>query len=611
MSIMTAKQISELLAQRADAVACNLLPKGKRESNEWRVGSLDGEEGKSLGVCLSGGKAGVWSDFSTGESGDLLDLWANIRKISLREAIKEAKKWLGVSDVSLRVKEKKFTRPAAPEKNTDDSSRRAVFNYLTAERNISPETIKKFKLSATSNEEIIFPFYREEELINLKFLSIHRPDGKKKMRVAKNAEPILFGWQALDKNTRSIVLTEGEIDTLSLAEYGYQSLSLPFGAGKENKQQWLEYEFESLAIFDEIYLCFDNDVHGQETINELLPRLGAHRCKIVTLPLKDANECLQKNIPVEEIKKCFDEAVIIVPKELKKALNFVDDVIDEIYPSDQKQKGVLPPWRKAEGKILFRPNELSMWTGINGHGKSQMLGQIVLNTLKSGDRVCIASLELKPARFLSRLIRQASGLATPSVEYIREIHRWYDDNLWIFDLLGTTKKEKLMEVFLYARQRYGVNHFVIDSLMKCGIAEDDFNQQKLFIEELCDFKNQYDCHIHLVVHPRKGADESHVPGKLDIKGSGSVSDLADNCFSVWRNKQKENEIQKAVNNGYEADDETLKKFDCYLTCDKQRNGDWEGVIGLWFDKNSFQFIEKYEARPIPFVQYSNKQRSEL
>lgn len=192
---------------------------------------------------------------------------------------------------------------------------------------------------------------------------------------------------------------------------------------------------------------------------------------------------------------------------------------------------------------LQKIRSLNCWaaaqpTLANGHGKSQFLGQLLLNFMQQKARVCIASLELRPRQLLKNLTRQAAGLRSPTNDYIRAIPEWYHQRLWIFDLVGTAKTKRLLEVFLYARQRYGIDVFVIDSLMKCGLGEDDFNAQKQFVEQLCDFKNQHDCQIHLVVHPRKGADESKLPGKLDIKGSGSISDLADNCFTIWRNKKK-------------------------------------------------------------------------
>lgn len=104
---------------------------------------------------------------------------------------------------------------------------------------------------------------------------------------------------------------------------------------------------------------------------------------------------------------------------------------------------------------------------------------------------------------------------------------------------------------------------------------------------------------------RKGMDESKMPGKLDMKGMGPLADLADNCFSVWRNKNKENEINNE--RGRRTADGDVRKIDCLWTCDKQRNGDWEGKIGLWFDR-SYQFLNYYGERPHQFVQYSHQHK---
>jgi twinkle protein len=64
---MTPAELSTRLAQRVEAVCQELLPKGRRQGAEWEVGSSAGEEGKSLKVHLRGEKAGVWSDFATGQ----------------------------------------------------------------------------------------------------------------------------------------------------------------------------------------------------------------------------------------------------------------------------------------------------------------------------------------------------------------------------------------------------------------------------------------------------------------------------------------------------------------------------------------------------------------
>ena len=135
----------------------------------------------------------------------------------------------------------------------------------------------------------------------------------------------------------------------------------------------------------------------------------------------------------------------------------------------------------------------------------------------------------------------------------------------------------------YCAKEKGVTHFVIDSLMKCVAAEDDYNGQKAFVDELTAIARDNQIHIHLIHHIKKPANEDHKPNKYDYKGSGAITDQVDNVVSVWRNKTKEKarEAGKVVNEG---------DPDCLLICDKQRNGEWEGQIGLWFHRDSQQFV---------------------
>lgn len=605
--MMMAKEISRQLAQRAEDIAQYLFPNGTKASNEWCVGSTAGEPGKSLKVHLAGDKAGVWCDFAADDKGDLLDLWSAARNITISEAIKEAALYLGVSFPRFDPqRSSKFVKPALMNV-TEAKPASPVSNYLVNERKLSEETIAAYSIKA-NGREIVFPYQRDDQVLLIKYLGLDRSNGKKTIRVDANCEPCLFGWHLIPTDARTVAICEGEIDAMTLYQYGLAALSVPFGGGKGDKQRWIEFEFDRLSIFDEIYLCFDDDDQGHLATIELVERLGRHRCRIVKLPFNDANACLMADITKDVIHQCFQDSRSLDPAELKSAREFVDQVIGEFYPAPGAHLGYQAPWDKTHGKILFRPDEISVWTGINGHGKSQFLGQLILHSMEQGARVCIASLELKPKRLLMRLGRQAAALAEPTVDYLRAIHNWYEDKLWLFDLVGTAKSQRLLEVFLYARQRYGIDVFVIDSFMKLDIAEDDYKAQKALMEQLCDFKNQHGCHIHIVVHPRKGADESRPPGKLDTKGTGATSDLADNCFSVWRNKEKER-LKQIQNNGAVLDAKQLKKLDdsdCLWGCDKQRNGDWEGTFGFWFHPPSLQYLDKSNLKPTRVVEYSNR-----
>src|SRR5437588_10123686 len=92
---MKAPDIAHMLAGRIDRLVGDLLPAGHREGHEWRCGSIAGEPGDSLGVHLTGDKAGVWGDFSTDRKGDALDLVAAVHGFSISEAINWSRQWLG------------------------------------------------------------------------------------------------------------------------------------------------------------------------------------------------------------------------------------------------------------------------------------------------------------------------------------------------------------------------------------------------------------------------------------------------------------------------------------------------------------------------------------
>jgi AAA domain-containing protein/bifunctional DNA primase/polymerase-like protein len=90
-----AQKISAALAERIEELCHTLLPNGVRRGCEWDVGSINGEEGKSLRIHLSGEKAGVWKDFATDESGDALSLVKAVNNYSTIEAMDWARSWLG------------------------------------------------------------------------------------------------------------------------------------------------------------------------------------------------------------------------------------------------------------------------------------------------------------------------------------------------------------------------------------------------------------------------------------------------------------------------------------------------------------------------------------
>jgi twinkle protein len=273
---------------------------------------------------------------------------------------------------------------------------------------------------------------------------------------------------------------------------------------------------------------------------------------------------------------------------------FTDEVIDYFY-GDQKHQGAALPWEKAAGTVRFRKAEVTVWTGMNGHGKSMALGQMALGFHAQGQKTCLASFEMRPHVTLARMWRQAAMSDRPSEERIRLLHKKTDDTLLLYDQQGTVKAETVLAVMRYCAEERGCGQFVLDSFMKCGIGEDDFNRQKWFLDQICTVARDTGMHIHVVTHSRKHDNEESPPGKMDVKGTGTITDQADNVIVFYRNKRKEKQLAY----GNEVDDE--KDADFLLICDKQRNGEWQGILKLWFDRRSLQFCPTHERVPRDFM----------
>lgn len=589
---MNAAELSQRLAKEAASIVEFLLPAGKRKSGEWAVGSVNGEPGASLSVRLTGAKAGVWKDFSSGEGGDLLDLWAAVHQCSIAKAMTDAKQYIGVRDTMPEREQKTFKRPAKPQCQTIKAG---ALDWLKS-RGLTDKTIADFRIAEQLRDGktyCVFPYLRDGVLINYKLRNVVE---KKDMQQAGGAEPCLFGWHLIEPKMRTVAIAEGEIDAMTLHQLGIPALSVNAGAGNH---QWIEYDWDRLERFSEILVFFDNDEAGNKGANEIITRLGNERCKRVVLPVKDANEYLQSGAEKFDFDAAIEAAKPQDPEELRGAQDFISKVKSMFYPAHAEDRDPCLMLDQRLEWFEFRPGELSVWTGYNGHGKSLLLSQVLLGLMQQGERVVVFSGEMTPERQLKRMVKQATGLDRPTPQFIDSVGGWLTDKMWLFNVVGSAGIERLLQVFLYANKRYGTRHFVIDSLMMTDVPEDGpgaMTAQKEAIRKLCDFTRRNGCHLHLVAHPRKGQDEKNGPGKLDVAGSSKITDGADNVFTVWSARKDENDP-----------DVDPDMPDARLELQKQRNGDAQHYKqSLWFVKDAQQFATSNRRRAVSYVSFSGE-----
>jgi twinkle protein len=273
-----------------------------------------------------------------------------------------------------------------------------------------------------------------------------------------------------------------------------------------------------------------------------------------------------------------DKDKIVAPKAYR------DETI-ALLSGEEMVTGATLPWPKTFDHIRFRPGEVSLWMGINGHGKSLLTSHVMLGFLHQNQKVCIASFEMKPRATLARMCKQAAASPTPAPRFVDGVLSHATGKLWLYDKMGQTDPNHMLSIMRYAAKKLGIQHFVVDSLMKVVKGEDDYNGQKAFVDSVCAFAQDFNVHVHLIHHSRKLGDEMQIPGKMDAKGSGAIVDQVDQCFTVWRNKRKE----QAKQSGKDVDEEMP---DAIMVCDKNRHGDWEGKVGLFYLSGACSYSER-------------------
>lgn len=584
----------------AEELGQRYFPHGKRHGRDIRVGDVWGSEGDSAIYHCSGPRAGVFRDFN--DADDAYDL---IGLIALRDhagdiklAAKWAKQQLGISDEhDVQPVQRKFDPPRKPDVKSWGKAR----EWLMMDRGIREETIKAYRVGFTETE-VVFPFFSGAELAMIKT----RDYSKKLIRpTSANQRPTLFGWQALPSETRAVTICEGEIDAMTLFQYGYPALSVPYGGGSGQKQQWIDHEYDALSVFDEIYLCMDNDQAGAEAVDELVKRLGRERCRIVALPKKDANECLLAKVPAEDIDACFANAETRDPRELQRWEVYADRVIDEMCGEDNSiYTGLQLPWSRFHQRLSFRKGETILIAGFNGSGKTEAVNEIICHGMSTGWRICAASLEFRPERFLRKLVTQLGAERFPSKAYVQHVFDNFEHPLVVYEADMEVKICKLLENWEYAMRRFGSTVFVLDNISKLSESIEETDTARMIMTKLSDFARSNNVIVIVVSHTRKQFDEKSPPRKMDVLGSGAFTNLVDTVFIVYRNKMREEKLEKMRQAGETDSDEYRKQFSmpgATFICDKQRNGDCEPKAGLWFDNKSCQFVDGSKQKGKPYV----------
>jgi len=603
MNDITPAEIKQRLHGQIESVCSHLLPGGSIKGHEYVAGGISGGNGKSLKVELRGSKVGVWSDFSSSDDkGDILDLWQKTRGINFRDAFLEACRWLGITQIDRPKKKEKpqnVDKSAASKFIQSDT----VLSYLVDERRIPLAIVNRYKVcrhrrnSPFNTDFIAFPFIDSDgDLVMLKSTGIKKkPDGGKDIWSTKPYYT-LWGWWTVGNN-RSVIITEGEIDAMSVASLDCEIPVLSMPSGSTNLD-WIENDFHALQCLERIYILTDMDAPGEEAAKNIAKRLGQSRCFRIPVPYgyKDANEAICSG----------DERVFTWPEWMAGCFSFDPPTLQSASAFRTQARELHNRDIKEDNDFLFpdipfsfRPGETTIFTGYPGHGKSEFLYQVHLHEIKCNRKTCIASLEIGPAEMLNNLACQFYR-RPPSQEELDGFIDWVDGRLWFYCAKNeSVKGSDLMEDLKYSVKRFGCERLVIDSLHFI-VEKEDYQGQDLFVRNLCLFTFNMQVHTSLVAHAKVKKGENFIPGMGDVEGSGGIVKPIDNGITVWRNVDKEDKINEAEESGDEAAARKAKEiFDGFFMVWKQRRTGDRPKRKLWFEKSARSFRTKQADAPIP------------
>lgn len=464
-------------------------------------------------------------------------------------------------------------------------------------RGILDESIERFRIGLYSNKGtrwITIPHYQGGELVNIKFRSL--PPAEKTFRRIPDCKSVLFNVDAL-KGRQEIILTEGELDAISLIQAGADNvIGATNGAGAFDPE-WID----QLKTLKKIFIAYDSDEAGQKGARALAKRLGYNRCYNMELPDgQDINDYFQAGNDVFDFQKLkanarkYDLPGVV---GMETAL----DLLERERASGDNAGGLKTPWPNVNRFIKgFRPGDLIILTAPPKTGKTSWALDISRTLSLDGQPTLFYCLEMRAERLCRKLIEAHYRVEEPTADHIRQARN---------DLAGlplyfaySFKKQSLDDVLSLIReaiQRYDLRFIVFDNLHFLIRSVSNVNEElgqavqgfKLLAEEM-------EIPIMAIAQPRKrdttGRDE--IMRADDIKYSNSVHADCDLMIILHRkrNASTAKEFNKAT---FTAKTEALEPV-TLVRVEAHRYGSG-GETALFFhgEYSRFDEIENPEPQP--------------
>lgn len=366
----------------------------------------------------------------------------------------------------------------------------------------------------------------------------------------------LFGQHLWTAGGKRLVITEGEIDCLTVAQafnLRWQVVSVPNGATSAKK--YIQMNLEFVESFDEVVIAFDNDEQGKRAADECAQILTPGKAKIADWsPYKDPNEMLQAG-KGSDIAKVIFEAKLYRPDGIVAGS---DISLEDLLQDESFNSYSLPYPELNEMLKGIRKGEITTLTAGTGVGKSTLAREIAYHlAVEHGLKVGVVALEESIKK--SALGYMAIKLNVPmgdlfldkSIVPREDFEGAYSeliasDKFYFYDHFGSLESSNLVNKLRYLATGLGVDFIVLDhiSIVVSGIADGD--ERRIIDNLMTDLRSLVEntgVGMILISHlsvPQGGAKAHEEGGRVtlnQLRGSGSIKQISDNIIGVERNQQ--------------------------------------------------------------------------
>jgi twinkle protein len=424
-------------------------------------------------------------------------------------------------------------------------------------RGISGETADRLGFESCGDGfDIRIPSYDHGKIVNWKYRTL---DKQKKMKQELGAKKVLWNIDALRDPTLAgepVIITEGELDGASAIEAGYtRVVSVPDGAPgspvadtSTAKYTYLDDEvLNLLRAAPEIIIAADGDTAGAallQDLNQIIDEPGLTRWVSYPKPkdkrpLKDLNDALVIGGP-KLLSLCIERA-----KPMPVGGIYTEDEL----PPPVRYRAHRTNFPGLDQHFLLRKGDLSVVTGVPGHGKSTFVDDIMCRAADIiGWRILVMSLENDPRTDLKDTITAWKGGARPgklSAEELADIGVWRKDRFRYLlpSIEDTVDLDWLRSRVKVAVQRHKCDMIVIDPWNELDHVRDRGMSGTEYVGEAIKLMKRlalkYGVHVMVVAHPAKPdrfqKSKTWKPTLYDISDSAHWYNKSDAGIVVYRN----------------------------------------------------------------------------